>query len=276
MHDLIRGRYAMNCSIRPRAAALPALLSAMALVVAAVSGIDRAWADTLVVQGSTTLAERLIIPKQGRIEALSGQSLKVVPTRSDIGILRLFFAASEFAMISTSLENEIAFLRRDYPGLPYDRLRSFEIGRIRVAFAVNPANAVRDINAGQLRRMLTGEIRNWRQIGGADRSVRVAFVAGGDGVTLSVARTILNDTTVMPPDSIRVQKPIQVIQVVEQEPAAIGIAQLKVAREHRLRDIASEVPVEQTLNLVTLGEPTTAEQAVIEATRTAAAGDGPL
>jgi ABC-type phosphate transport system substrate-binding protein len=47
-------------------------------------------------------------------------------------------------------------------------VRSFEVGRTRVAFAVNPKNPVGEINAERLRRILSGEITNWRQIGGAN------------------------------------------------------------------------------------------------------------
>jgi phosphate transport system substrate-binding protein len=272
MSDRIHRADAFMRRKAPRFSSLPSILgAAAALVLIAALIVDQARADALVVQGSTTLAEHLIIPKQSEIEALSGQSLKVVPTRSDVGILRLFFGGSELAMISTSLANEIAFLRRDYPDLPYARLRSFDIGRTRVAFAVNPANPVRDIDAERLRRILSGEITNWRQIGGANLPVRVVFVTGGDGVTLSVARAVLDDSTVRAPDSIRVQRPIQVVQVVQQEAAALGIAQLQLAQDHQLRDLASGAPVEQELNLVTLGEPTPAERAVIEAVRRTAA-----
>ena len=275
MSDQIACPDATDRGSAARRRARPAILGGVVLLLATALGVDQTRADALVVQGSTTVAEHLILPKQKQIEALSGQSLNVVPTRSDIGILRLFFGGSEFAMISTSLDNEIAFLRRDYPALPYALLRSFAIGRLPVAFAVHPSNLVRDLDAKQLRRMLSGEIRNWRQVAGANLSVRVVYVTGGDGATLSVARAILNDTTVKAPDTIRVRRPLQVVQVVEQEPGALGITQLLLAHDHGLRVLASAIPVEQKLNLVTLGEPTPAERAVIEAARTAAASSGP-
>ena len=265
----------MNGRIRRRKPMGPAawriVLGAAGWCLAAALAHDHARADPLTVQGSTTLAERLIIPRQGEIEALSGQSLKVVPTRSDIGILRLFYGGSEFAMISTSLANEIAFLRRDYPDLPYARLRSFEVARARVAFVVNPTNPLHDLDAGRLRGLLTGEITNWRQVGGANLPVRVVFVTGGDGVTLSVTDALLGGTTIEAPEVIRVRKSIEVVQVVEQEPAALGIAPFWLARDHQLRDLMSAAPVEQELNLVTLGEPTPAQRAVIDAVQRAAA-----
>jgi ABC-type phosphate transport system substrate-binding protein len=135
---------------------------AAALLLAAELGVE-AEADPLTVQGSTTVAARVMLPKQKEIEALSGQPLKVVPTRSDVGILRLFFGGLELAMISTSLANEIAFLRQDYPNLAFARLRGFEVARTRVAFAVSPTNPVRDLDAERLRGILSGEITNWRR-----------------------------------------------------------------------------------------------------------------
>jgi phosphate transport system substrate-binding protein len=243
---------------------------AAALLLAAELGVE-AEADPLTVQGSTTVAARVMLPKQKEIEALSGQPLKVVPTRSDVGILRLFFGGLELAMISTSLANEIAFLRQDYPNLAFARLRGFEVARTRVAFAVSPTNPVRDLDAERLRGILSGEITNWRQVGGANLPVRVVFVSGGDGVTLSVVQAVLGGSAIKAPDSIRVRTPIQVIQVVEQEPAALGIAPLALTHDHQVRDVASATPVEQTFNLVTLGEPTPAARAVIDAVRRTAA-----
>ena len=58
--------------------------------------------------------------------------------------------------------------------------------------------------------------------------------------------------------------------IVEQEPNALGIAQLSLARQKGLPEIATDRPVEQTLSLITLGEPTPAMKSVIDAARTAA------
>jgi hypothetical protein len=54
---------------------------------------------------------------------------------------------------------------------------------------------------------------------------------------------------------------------VEQEPGALGLAQLGVLRERHLPELMTERFIEQQLNLITLGEPTAAKRAVIDATR---------
>jgi hypothetical protein len=58
--------------------------------------------------------------------------------------------------------------------------------------------------------------------------------------------------------------------VVEQEPAALGIAQRALVQEHGLAELRTDREIEQELNLVTFGEPTPAERAVIDATRSVA------
>ena len=49
----------------------------------------------------------------------------------------------------------------------------------------------------------------------------------------------------------------------------MGIAQLSLAKQKGLPEIATEKPVEQSLSLITLGEPTAAMKAVIDAARAA-------
>ena len=58
-------------------------------------------ADALTIQGSSTFSANILTPNQRMIEALSGQSLKIVGIRSDIGLLRLLARQAEFAVIST-------------------------------------------------------------------------------------------------------------------------------------------------------------------------------
>jgi hypothetical protein len=81
---------------------------------------------------------------------------------------------------------------------------------------------------------------------------------------------LLDGRHVAVPDAIRVQNGSQVITVVEQEAGALGISQLKRLRERNGVELVVDRPVEQTLSLVSLGEPTAAMLAVIAAARSAA------
>jgi hypothetical protein len=58
--------------------------------------------------------------------------------------------------------------------------------------------------------------------------------------------------------------------VVEQEPGALGLAQFNLVQRFNLPELQLEQDLAQELALVTLGEPTPALRAVIDAIRAAA------
>ena len=251
-------------NIRSCIRALAAIASA-AIVVTGSSLPARA--DNLIVQGSTTFSSRLMIPYQANIEAAAKQKITVVPNKSSLGLLALFEGRADLGMISSSLESEIALLRKTAPKLAFENLRSFSVSRTRIAFAIHPSNPVRTADLDTIRNVLLGKIDNWQTLGGPDLPLRVVVVREGGGVQFSVEAELLGGTHIAPDNPIVVQIGTQVIKVVEQEPGALGLAQLGVLRERHLPELMTERFIEQQLNLITLGEPTAAKRAVIDATR---------
>jgi ABC-type phosphate transport system substrate-binding protein len=254
---------------------LRSFLGATAILILGVTaGAPAAGADALTIQGSSTFSANILTPNQAAIEAISGQSLKIVGIRSDIGLLRLLAGQAEFAVISTSLRHAIESLRPNNPGLAYDRLMAFPVSHVRVAFAVNPRNPVRKTKMRLLRQVLSGATTNWHELGGRDLPIRVAYAQAGDGVTLSVASELFAGQPFTPANPIRVTFGAQVVKVVEQEHRSLGIAQLGLVREHHLPELMTDQVIEQELNLVTLGKPTPEQLAVINAVRKVASDLG--
>jgi hypothetical protein len=62
---------------------------------------------------------------------------------------------------------------------------------------------------------------------------------------------------------------VQLVTILEQSPNALGMAQLSLTRKKGLPEIATDRPIGQSLSLITLGEPTPAMRAVIDAARLA-------
>ena len=160
--------------------------AAIAVTAHLAATVPAVRAEPLIIQGSSTFSNNLLIPNQAAIEALTGQSLKIVALRSDLGLLRLLAGQAEFAVISTSLEHAIDSLKSNSPDLPYDRLMAFPVSHVRVAFAVNPGNPVRKADMKLIRQVLSGDITNWKDLGRSDEPIRVAYVQSGGGVTLRV------------------------------------------------------------------------------------------
>jgi phosphate transport system substrate-binding protein len=226
-------------------------------------------ADPLILQGSTTFNRRIMEPHEAAIEAKSGQEITVIPNRSMLGIIALIEGRAHMAMISASLDSEINKLKKAMPGLDYERLKAFEISSTRVAFVAHPDNPVRKVSMAGIKKVLSGEVTNWSALGGNDAPIRMIIVGGGGGVVTTVEAELLQGHSVRGPNIIYVKTALQLTGIVEQEPNALGIAQLSLARLKGLPEIVTEKPVEQSLSLVTYGEPTPAMKAVIDAARSA-------
>lgn len=186
--------------------------------------------------------------------------------------MALFDGTADLAMISTALENQLDVVGRAKPGLPLDRLQEFEVARTRTVLVVHPSNPVHSISDEDLRRVLSGEATNWRQLGGDDLPVRVAATREGGGTVATVEAALLGaGRHISAPDQIRFQSGSQVVKAVEQEAGALGIAQLKLTRGRKVRELATASIFEQRLSLVSLGDPSPEMLAVIRACRAAAA-----
>jgi phosphate transport system substrate-binding protein len=213
-------------------------------------------AGTLRFSGSTTFNAQIMVPHRAAIEKALGQALVVVPNKSSDGLIALLNGQADFAMISTALPDEVALLRDYEAELPLNRLREFEIWHTRMAFAVHRTNPIHSLKATALRRILLGEISNWRDLGGPDRPITVVLVKTGGGVELSVRTQLLDGKPIGAPNTIHVQGSSDLPLVVRRDPGALGLSQLGIVASNNLQELVIDRPIEQRLSLVTLGEPT--------------------
>jgi phosphate transport system substrate-binding protein len=231
------------------------------------AGLTDATAETLTVAGSTTFSAHVMVPYQREIEAGADHQLVVVPNRTNVGLKQLFDRSTDLAMTSTALPNALSLMQRTNPDLSLERLREFEIYRSRIAFSVHVNNPVRSVTLETMRRILLGEITNWRELGGPDLPIRLVMLRDGGGVQLTVEAQLLAGKRVAAVDPIRVQIVSQVNKVVEQEPGALGLAQFEHLRNRHVFELVTEHPIMQQFSLVSLDEPAPALRAVIDATR---------
>jgi phosphate transport system substrate-binding protein len=238
----------------------------LALVIAALGVTSVAAAQPLVVQGSTTFNRRVMEPHQAEIEAASGQRLTVIPNKTTPGLVALIEGRAQMTMISAPLASEIQELQKIIPNCPCQRLKAFQITATRVAIGVHPSNPVRQATLDTLKKVVRGEITNWRELGGPDLPIRLALAAGG-GIVAVVETELLAGQRPGAKNIIYVNTPVQLVQVMEQEPGVLGFAQLPLVKQRGIPEIVTDRALETTLNLVTLDEPTPAMRAVIDAAR---------
>jgi phosphate transport system substrate-binding protein len=221
-------------------------------------------AGEVIVQGSTTVAATLMTPNLRAIETASGQRLALIPSKSNLGLIALIEHRANLAMISTSLANEVALLKKEYPTRDFSRLRAIPVGSVRVAFAINLQNPVRHVTLADITGVLEGRISNWHVLGGAELPIRVVAVREGGGVLTAVEAQLL-DHRAPSCDMVWVHLATEVVKTVAAEPGALGVAQLGLLGSADVVELATDDHIMQELNLVTLGDPTQAVLQVIRA-----------
>ena len=258
-----------TAKLRNTAMKIGLVLATIALLAASSSP---GTAEPLRLVGATTFTAEVMVPHQAEIEAISGQKIILLPNRSSLGVYGLF-EGHHIAMVSTSLPNLINDLRKERPDLAYDKLRVFNIATTRAAFSIHPSNPIRFADSNTMRRVLTGGVTNWSQLGWQELPIKLVLVQTGGGVQASIEAELGIKISVK--DPIRVQISSQVNKIVEQEPAALGLAQIENLRQRKVVELTTDRVIEQQLNMVTLEEPSPAALSVIEAVKMIVAKAGP-
>lgn len=249
---------------RARVGAAAALLLPLVLAAPSLS------AEELKVHGSSTFNRTILQPFKSLIEAGSGHTLRVIASRSGLGLIDLLEGRADIAMISAPFESEIEELRKRRPHEPYDQLQVFEISRTSAAMIVHSTNPVERLTQDQIRRILFGEITNWSELGGPSRVIRPVAVPDEGGVTQNVINSVLGGKPIRNKNAIRVDTPIQVVKVVAQEPGALGLAQLRLSKDNAMKLLILDRQVSQVLSFVTKGPPTPAMSKLIAVARSVA------
>jgi phosphate transport system substrate-binding protein len=247
-------------------------------VLAAVVGIGclstlndgSASAETLSIQGSPGFAEEVMGPFQERIEALTGDKLKVTTNATGIALIALLKGETDLAMISGPLDSIVAQLRKSRPDLPLQLLREFRVAKSRVAYPVNADNPVRSVPLAKVKQILSGQIVNWRELGGPDLPIRVVSLRNGGGSKRATRETLFGGERMTPRLETIVESEQEVVQTVAQDRGALGICRANLMKLHRLPELQTKVSIERSFSLVSLNEPTSAMRRVIAVTRSVA------
>ncbi|WP_409199873.1 phosphate ABC transporter substrate-binding protein [Methanobrevibacter sp. DSM 116169] len=97
----------------------------------------------------------------------------------------------------------------------------YELGNDGIVIAVNNKNGVSDLSNDQLKKIFSGEITNWNQVGGSDGEINIITREEGSG-TLDAFKSIVMDDNDIKGDAIVQSSTEAVKQSVSQDPNAIG------------------------------------------------------
>jgi phosphate transport system substrate-binding protein len=169
------------------------------------------------VAGSTTMQ-----PAMQQLAAAFGSEHRVVEFElrgggSGAGVAALLAGQTDIAASSRFLAEEELAQAREREVYPVP----FRIAYDAIIPVVNTRNPLTDLSVEQLGRIFRGETRNWSELGGEDRAIRVVVREAGSG-TSQVWHERVGDLTVPPAGAVQAPSSVAVLREVGSHRGAIG------------------------------------------------------
>ncbi|MDY9924423.1 phosphate ABC transporter substrate-binding protein [Methanobacterium sp.] len=131
-------------------------------------------------------------------------------------------------------------------------LTQYEIGKDGIAIIVNTNNSITGLTTDQVKGILSGNITNWKEVGGADAKINVIVREEGSGTRDAVQEIVLgklaNGTKVDFVKSAIVQSSTEAVQqAVVQDPNAVGFISFASVKDAKALQINNVEPTEATI-----------------------------
>jgi phosphate transport system substrate-binding protein len=155
------------------------------------------------------------------------------------------------------------------------QLAEHRIARDAISIVVSPSireAGIDDLSSDQLRAIYSGEIENWRELGGPDRDIIAVSRSSGSGTG-----EIFSERVATPGAAVYRESSLEVEEFVAGSDGAIGYVGLNLARDEDVATIAYEgvtpssetvkdgsYPLSRTLYMYTEGEPDDEERVFLE------------
>ena len=213
-----------------------ALMLAAALALSVMTGCAQKTSGTVTTDGSTSMEKVIGVLGEAFQDENSGVTFTYNPTGSGSGIQAVQEGRCDIGLSSRSLKDEEKSGGLTETVLALDG----------IAVIVHPDNPVSDLDVDTIAKLYTGEIANWKDVGGNDAPVVLIGREAGSG-TREGFETITGTK-----DACRYRQELtstgDVITAVAQNPDAIGYASLaNLAESVKALTVAGVAPTEDTV-----------------------------
>ena len=214
------------------------ILLAIAMSALLFSGCGKAAKSTgsVSTDGSTSMEKVIGALGESFMSANSDVAFTYNPTGSGSGIKAVQEGRCDIGLSSRSLKDEEKAARLKETVLAYDG----------IAVIVSPENPVSDLDIATIAKIYTGEITNWKDVGGADSEIVVIGREAGSGTRDGF------ESVTGTKDACKYRQELtstgDVITSVAQNPNAIGYASLASVKDSvKALSVGGVVPTEDTV-----------------------------
>ncbi|MGK0296338.1 MAG: phosphate transport system substrate-binding protein, partial [Ulvibacter sp.] len=172
---------------------------------------------SVTIKGSDTVLPLAQKEAEDLMKTNSDVTVTIVGGGSGVGLTALVDGTTDIAMASRDLKTE--------EKLKFAEMKK-EIEQVVIAYdaltvIVNPANSVSKLTREQLEKIFTGEIKNWKEVGGADEKI-VAYSRESSSGTYEFFKEEVMDKKNYATDILNLPATGAIVQAVGQTKGAIG------------------------------------------------------
>jgi phosphate transport system substrate-binding protein len=172
---------------------------------------------SVTIKGSDTVLPLAQKEAEELMKVNSDVSITVVGGGSGVGITAMIDGTTDIAMASRDLKTEEKMKFAD---------KKIEVEEVIIAYdaltvIVNPANKVSKLTREQLEKIFTGEIKNWKEVGGDDAKI-VAYSRESSSGTYEFFKEEVMDKKNYATDILNLPATGAIVQAVGQTKGAIG------------------------------------------------------
>ena len=212
------------------------LVMAVAVVASMLAGCSQKLSGTVATDGSTSMEKVIGALGEAFMEQNDGVTFTYNPTGSGSGIKAVQEGRCDIGLSSRNLKDEETASGLTATVLAYDG----------IAVIVHPDNPVADLDVETIAKLYTGEITNWKDVGGNDAPVVLIGREAGSGTRDGFES--ITDTKEQCQYRQELTSTGDVITAVAQNPDAIGYASLASLKDSvKAVTVGGVAPTEDTV-----------------------------
>jgi phosphate transport system substrate-binding protein len=209
----------------------------------------------------------IIVPVKETYEEDCGITLNIVKSRPGLELVDLEKGSVEMIVAMQPLQQLIQEAAREKVVLKPESLRQFEVGKTSTVVFLHKKNRVRKLTKKQIKSIFTGKIRNWKQLGGANREIVLVWNNVAQAENDIFVKELLEGAP-LGGKTLLAENFEEVRAKVMSTPGAIGIA------PYGFKAPGVKIPnspaIDSSVIAVTMGEPTPGTKKLIELLKDAA------
>lgn len=192
----------------------------------------------------------------------AGMTLVLAQSTPKNGLMDLMSGAVDVATAAVPLESMIKGAEKEGVKVDPAALETTVVAKNRTVLFVHPSNTVQKLSRDQIKGIFTGKIANWKEVGGADAPILVAWGKLTPGQNAQFTKVILDGEPVMK-DVIETTDYNGIRETVAATPEAVGIDPFALSVDGTVKAVATDPELTSDVIVVTKGKPSPKAQKLI-------------